>query len=111
MLVTTNTAVGTGVAATCGFCQVASTNSRTVMGVIKIYTDYFNTLNVNSISTFESVAGTLIHETLHCLGFSGSAFSYYVNPKTNVLLGVTNVKSTGTLRGKTVNYIILPNVL
>ena len=48
MLVTTNT-VGTSVAATCAFCNIASSNNRPIVGVMTIYTNYFNSLNVNSI--------------------------------------------------------------
>ena len=54
------------------------------MGVITIYTDYFNTLDVSKINSFETVSTILIHEALHCLGVSSNAFSYYVNPATNL---------------------------
>ncbi len=63
---------------------MASTNKRPVMGVITIYTDYFNTLDVSKINSFETVSTILIHEALHCLGVSSNAFSYYVNPATNL---------------------------
>ena len=81
------------------------------MGVISIYNDYFNTLNVSSISSFETVSTIMIHEAIHCFGYSNSAFESFVNPTTNAILGTANVYGTTTARGKTVNFIKLAAVL
>ncbi len=53
------------------------------MGVITIYNDYFNTLDITKINSFELTTTNMIHETLHCLGFSAYALSLYENPTTN----------------------------
>ena len=81
------------------------------MGVITIYTAYFNTLDITKISSFEITSTVMIHETLHCFGFSSFAQSYFVNPTTNLILGSSNVAGTTTLRGKTVTYIKLAAVV
>ena len=60
------------------------------------------------------VITTLIHEVFHILGFTNALFEYYMDwtkTGTDKTIGLSNMVSTQTQRGKQVQLIILPQIV
>ena len=103
-----------GGAATCSYCVQSFTNKRPIMGVTTINTDVFKKYSVTSTADFEFMALVLIHEILHGLGWSDTAFDSYQDlslSTTSKTIGLSGVVETTMRRGKKVKQIILPNVV
>lgn len=88
-------------------CYLDVKTHRPVAGQINInpnktsqkYSDFLNQLR------------TFIHETTHILGFSSSLYSLYVDPTTNLPLGLSQVFQNKTINGVYTPFIILPQVI
>lgn len=72
-LVTTQTQTSS-LAASAGFCNIASSNKRPIFGEVLINTYSFNQYTTNTIKDFQFMAVVIMHEMFHALGFSSNAF-------------------------------------